>query len=180
MDIDTSCIERDTNTARGFDELVSYHTRINHVISPRMDCSHESDDVVQEVFLSALTNLRGFRGEGRLSGWLTHIAINKCCSHWRKLSARRKALAGAAGAKKWAAPAQPETLAMDRETFGRVRQAVQALPRHYRQVVDLWYLKEIPIAEVAGALAISPALVRLRLHRARRHLRYLLADLADE
>ena len=77
-------------------------------------------------------------------------------------------------------PPRPETVAMDRETFGRVRQAVQALPWHYRQIVVLWYFDQIPTAEVAAVLTISPAIVRLRLHRARKQLRYLLADLVED
>ncbi|MCK4788354.1 MAG: RNA polymerase sigma factor [Desulfobacteraceae bacterium] len=160
-----------------FDDLASHYSHITNMVSSRLDWSDEADDVVQEVFLSALKNLKGFRGESRLSGWLMQIAINKCRSHWRKLSAQRKVLAGAAGVVKWKSPPRPETVAMERETFRRVRQAVQALPRHYREVVVLWYFDQIPTADVAAVLTISPAIVRLRLHRARKQLRELLADL---
>ncbi len=64
-----------------FDDLASHHTRVKNVVSSRLDNSDEADDVVQEVFLSALKNLKGFRGQSRLSTWLTQIAINKCHSH---------------------------------------------------------------------------------------------------
>ncbi|MCK4850137.1 MAG: sigma-70 family RNA polymerase sigma factor [Phycisphaerae bacterium] len=166
--------------AAAFDELASHHSHITNIVSFRLDSSDEADDLVQEVFLSALKNLNGFRSEGRLSSWLNHIAVNKCRSHWRKLSVRRKVLASAARVVEQMPPPRPETVAMDRETFSRVRQAVQALPRHYCQVVVLWYFDEIPTAEVAAALTISPAIVRLRLHRARRRLRGLLVDLVEE
>ena len=164
-----------------FDDFVALHqVRIRRLVSARLDWSDEADDVVQEVFLSALKNLKGFRGESRLSGWLTQIAVNKCHSHWRKVGVQRKVLAGAAGLVEWISPPEPETAAMERETFRRVRQAVQALPRRYRQVVVLWYFDQIPTAEVAAVLTISPAIVRLRLHRARRRLRELLADVVRE
>ncbi len=77
-----------------FDELALHHTHITNIVSARLDWSDEADDVVQEVFLSALKNLKGFRGESRLSGWLGQIAVNSCHSHWRKVSAQRKTLAG--------------------------------------------------------------------------------------
>ena len=165
--------------AAGFDELALHHRHITNTVLSQLECSDKAEDVVQDVFLSAMKNLKGFRGESGLCSWLRQIAVNKCRSHWRKVSVRRRVLASAAGALEWVAPAQPETVATERETFSRVRQAVQALPQHYRQVVILWYFEQIPTAEVAAALTISPAIVRLRLHRARRHLRGLLADLVD-
>ena len=158
----------------------SHHVRIRRLVSGRLDWSDEADDVTQEVFLSALKNLEGFRGESHLSGWLRQIAINKCHSHWRKVGVQRKVLASAAVAVAQTPPPGPETVAMERETFCRVRQAVAALPLHYREVVVLWYFDQIPTAEVAAVLTISPAIVRLRLHRARRRLKSLLGDLVDE
>ena len=167
--------------AAAFDEFVASHQiRIKHLVSGRLNWSDEADDVVQEVFLSALKSLKGFRSQSRLSGWLTQIAVNRCHSHWRKVGVQRKVLASAARVVEQIPPPEPETVAMERETFGRVRQAVQDLPQHYRQVVVLRYLKETPMAEVAGVLAISPALVRLRLYRARKRLRELLANLVGD
>ena len=71
-------------------------------------------------------------------------------------------------------------MAMERETFSRVRRAVQALPGHYREVVVLRYFKQISTGDVAVVLDIPAASVRSRLHRARRRLRELLADLVED
>ena len=164
-----------------FDGFVALHqARIRHLVSAHLDSSDEADDLVQEVFMSALKNLKGFRGQGRLSGWLTQIAVNKCRSHWRKVGAQRKVLASAAKALEQSPPPEPEALAMERETFRRVRQAVQALPGHYRQVVVLRYLKQIPTGDVAEVLDVPAASVRSRLHRARKRLKGLLADIVKE
>ena len=162
-----------------FDDLASHYSHITNMVSYRLDWSDEADDVVQEVFLSALKNLKGFRGESRLSGWLTQIAVNRCHSHWRKVVVQRKGLAGAAGVVEQMPPPRPETVAMERETFSRVRRAVQALPGHYRDVVVLRYFKQMPTGDVAVVLDIPAASVRSRLHRARRRLRELLADLVE-
>ena len=163
----------------GFDELVSHHGRITNIVSSRLGFSDEADDLVQEIFLSAMKNLKGFRGESRLSGWLGQIAVNRCHSHWRKVSAQRKMLAGVAKVVDQTALPEPETVVMERETFFRVRRVVQALPGHYREVVVLRYFKQIPTGDMAVVLDIPAASVRSRLHRARRRLRYLLPDLVD-
>ncbi len=54
-----------------------------------------------------------------------------------------------------------------RETIERVRQAVQALPLNYREVVLLCDLQEISYEEAAQVLGCALGTVRSRLHRAR-------------
>lgn len=54
-----------------------------------------------------------------------------------------------------------------RETIERVRQAVQALPLNYREVVVLCDLQELSYEEAARALGCALGTVRSRLHRAR-------------
>ena len=53
------------------------------------------------------------------------------------------------------------------ETVARVRQAVLALPEHYREVVVLCELHEMSYAEAAEALECAVGTVRSRLHRGR-------------
>ena len=162
------------------DILARHRPRIRQLVSARLGGSDDVDDVVQEVFLSALKNLKGSRGGAHLAGWLTVIAVNKCRSHWRTLQAWRRALAGATIAPTRIPQPLPETIAMKREAIRRVRRAVRALPQRYRKVVVLRCLNETPTAAVAEALDLTPALVRLHLHRARRRMKALLTDLAEE
>ena len=157
-----------------FDELFSFHTSIKNLVSSRLAYSDEADDVVQEVFLSAMNNLKGFRSQGPLAGWLKRIAVNKCCNHHRKRRTHQKLLAGAAWGLNRDAPPQPQKVMMKRETLRRVRQAVQALPSIYSDVITLRYFQQTPIADLAHKLAISPSLARLRLYRARVQLKKLL------
>jgi RNA polymerase sigma-70 factor, ECF subfamily len=46
----------------------------------------EAEDVVQESYLRALTHLDTFRGEARLSTWLTRIVLNEALGRMRALS----------------------------------------------------------------------------------------------
>ena len=43
-----------------FGDLSSHHTRIKNIISSRLGYTDQADDVAQEVFLSAMQNLKGF------------------------------------------------------------------------------------------------------------------------
>ena len=53
------------------------------------------------------------------------------------------------------------------ETIDRVRQAVLALPPHYREVVVLCELHEMSYTEAAAVMGCAVGTVRSRLHRAR-------------
>jgi len=46
--------------------------------------SDETDDIVQDVFATALVALPKFRGECEIETWLTRIAINRCRRHLRR------------------------------------------------------------------------------------------------
>jgi len=53
------------------------------------------------------------------------------------------------------------------ESVEKLRQAVLALPAHYREALVLCELQELSYADAAGALGCAVGTVRSRLHRAR-------------
>src|SRR5215210_5979233 len=48
----------------------------------------DARDATQETFLAAFRNLRGFRGEAKVSSWLHRIAINQCLTRQRRAKVR--------------------------------------------------------------------------------------------
>ena len=164
-----------------FEDLVATHReRINRLTYRLLGWSHDAEDVTQEVFLAAMRNLSKFRGQSSLSTWLTRIAVNKARSHQRKLRSRIKTLAAVAKLSKPASESEPQAVSAKRELFFRVRQAVQALPSRYREVVVMRYLEQMPSAEVVKVLGISRSAMDARLHRARRKLKAVLSDVVDK
>ncbi len=63
------------------------------------------------------------------------------------------------------------------ETIETVRQAVLALPEHYREVVVLCDLHEVSYAKAASVLGCSIGTVRSRLHRGRSFLIHKLQEI---
>ncbi|MHB1036502.1 MAG: RNA polymerase sigma factor [Pirellulales bacterium] len=164
-----------------FDRIVALHqVRVARLAYRLLGWPDEVDDVVQEVFLAAFKGLRKFRGQSKLSTWLTTIAINKCRSHGRKRLLRLNFLTRLLAAGENKPAALPERPLMDREKLGRVRQAVQTLPARYREVVVLRYLEEMSIGEISEVLALSRNAVEVRLTRGRNRLKGLLAGLVEE
>jgi DNA-directed RNA polymerase specialized sigma24 family protein len=63
---------------------------VRHRLAPRSDLV---DDVVQDVFLAALSGLSGFRGTSPLRSWLLGIARHKVESFYRQRLREPEALA---------------------------------------------------------------------------------------
>jgi RNA polymerase sigma-70 factor (ECF subfamily) len=126
---------------------------------------HDSQDIMQEVFLRAMTKLKTLRDEGRARPWLLQIARRTCIDYYRNRP-----------------PAQ--TLASDvpagadciKGQVKRVHEAVTQLPEQYREPIALYYLDGRNCAGVAQTLGISEQAVRQRLVRARLMLHDLLSE----
>jgi RNA polymerase sigma-70 factor (ECF subfamily) len=136
------------------------------------------DDVVQEVFLVALTRLKNFRGDSSLATWLMGITVNQCRAHRRRSTLRLTWLR-----QRWtgtSATEQPPAANDGDETSRQVRDAVAALPSRDREVIVLFYLEDFSVAQIAQLLGLKNNAVEVRLHRARQRLRTKLAGLLGE
>ncbi len=164
-----------------FERLVRLHQpRVTRLAGRLMGWPADVRDVVQEVFLSAWKGIGGFQGKSGIETWLTRITINTCRTDRRRrilrLRFRRRHSAECSPAYTSAS----DRSAVDRETFMRVRLAVQALSPRYREVVVLRYLEEVPIAEIGPLLGITRNAVEVRLNRARGKLKHTLSDLVKD
>jgi len=149
----------------------------------------EAEDALQEAYLAAYRNLGMFRGDARLSTWLTRIVINQALG---RLRARRRGnvvglhddigeAAGEAGedAMDETAAASPETGALRAQLRRLLERGIDALPLAFRTAFMLREVEEMPIDEVAASLEIPEATVRTRVFRARAMLRASLAEELD-
>ena len=136
-----------------------------------------AEDVTQEVFMVLMRDAAKFDPtRGSLAAFLYGVARNHVL---RSIQRERPyvQLAGDDAGDELSeglgahddAPAQSDPLGdlTRHETIEAVRQAVLALPPHYREVVIFCELQEMSYAETADALGCAVGTVRSRLHRAR-------------
>src|SRR6476620_9370467 len=78
-----------TGDAEAFGELVRrWERRIFALTYGMLGREEDARDATQETFLAAFRNLRGFRGEAKVSSWLHRIAVNQCISRQRRSRVR--------------------------------------------------------------------------------------------
>ncbi|HJZ79802.1 MAG TPA: RNA polymerase sigma factor, partial [Pyrinomonadaceae bacterium] len=119
----------------------------------------DARDATQETFLAAFRNLRGFRGEAKVSSWLHRIAVNQCITRQRRAKVRSETALEDEAEKNGAVFALPidASPARNAEAIERshaVRRAVGTLPTDLRQVVVMKEFEELTFQEIADALEI--------------------------
>lgn len=134
-----------------------------------------AEDVVQEVFMVLMRDFNRYDpARGSLAAYLYGVARNLVLRLMQKDRALVSLPEEYEEDESWATlSASPASKAdplgdLTRlETVERVRQAVLALPQHYREAVVLCELHELSYAEAAQALGCAVGTVRSRLHRGR-------------
>src|SRR5215813_2182171 len=87
---DEQIVERAlTGDADAFGEIVHrWERRIFALAYGMLGREEEARDATQETFIAAFRNLRGFRGEAKVSSWLHRIAVNQCITRQRRAKVR--------------------------------------------------------------------------------------------
>jgi RNA polymerase sigma-70 factor, ECF subfamily len=181
---DEQIVERAlSGEAEAFGEIVRrWERRIYALACGMLDSSEEARDATQETFLSAFRNLRGFRGEAKVSSWLHRIAVNQCITRQRRAKVRKESALeddAETGGASYAMPAasSPARAAENRQRRELVRRAVQALPAELRQVVVMKEFEELTFQEIADALGLPQSTVKSRLYTALRQLQLRLKNM---
>jgi RNA polymerase sigma-70 factor (ECF subfamily) len=145
-----------------------------------------AEDVTQEVFMVLMRDGRNFDpSRGSVASYLYGIARNHVL---RVFDRERSFVPIGDDAEESDARVHERLIAHDDplgdltrgEMIARLRQAVLALPAHYREVVVLCELHEMSYAEAAGVLDCAVGTVRSRLHRARSMLAGKMRGAATE
>ncbi len=157
--------------ANAMNEMVCrFGPGLNRLVGRLTGWSAESDDILQEVFLTAWRKAAAFQGSGSLEGWLRKLAVNRCRNHRRTRSAFKRMLDRFALRSKTTTADQ---LSLD-ESAGALRIALARLKTADRAVFVLYYLEDMSGEQVAEALGARIETIHVRLHRARLRLREII------
>lgn len=136
---------------------------------------HQAQDIAQDVFLKAFARMDTFREESSPKTWLLSITANRCRDYLRSWSKRHEQIGDEAFLED-VTHDETERIVLERLRKDRLWAVVGRLPMHYREVITLFYQRELSSQEVATVLGISEQTVRTRLHRGRQMLREMMGE----
>jgi RNA polymerase sigma-70 factor, ECF subfamily len=166
--------------ASAFTELVDkYERKIFRLAKHITQNDEDAEDVLQESFMKAYSNLDSFQGQSKFYTWLVRIAVNEALMKLRKRKSDRTVSLDEPHETEedtvtreiavW--EDDPEQKYSREELRGILERAVESLKPAFRTVFVLRDIEEMSTEETAEALGISIPAVKSRLLRARLQLR---------
>ena len=163
-----------------FGQLVKLYDRNVFRIAQHITHNEEdAQDVVQEAFLKAYTNLEQFQGNSKFYTWLVRIAVNEALMKLRKRrSSKTVSLDEDVETEEGSMPREvadwspnPEQIYGQTELGDILKKTIQGLSPAFRTVFVLRDVEGLSTEETAETLSLSVPAVKSRLLRARLQLR---------
>lgn len=143
----------------------------------RMVLNHDdANDIVQNVFIKAWTNLQNFRGDAKLSTWLFKIAVNESINFINKEKHRAQLSAD---------PEEESILIKSLEADSyfdgdalqiELQKAIEMLPEKQRLVFNMRYYDEMKYEEMSEILGTSVGALKASYHHAVKKLTEALIE----
>jgi RNA polymerase sigma-70 factor, ECF subfamily len=165
---------------------------VEQAILPHLDAAYnlarwltateqDAEDVVQEACLRAIKFFPGYQG-GNARAWLLTIVRRTCCT-WLMKNRNPNAKMASFDEELHSGEndaLDPQLLLLRRADRQLIREALEALPVEYREVVVLREIEGMSYREVAAVAEIPLGTVMSRLARGRQKLEQGLAARLDE
>jgi RNA polymerase sigma factor (sigma-70 family) len=144
----------------------THHPRLLRCVRRQVRHGHIAEDLAHDAFAAALAGIADLRDPARFYPWLVGIARVLVVRHYRA-AGRASGLADTVPVESEA----PEHALLRRVDHDNVKLAMGRLRERYREVLRLHEHEELSYSDIAERLNLSPSIVKLLMHRARRALR---------
>lgn len=149
-----------------FEELLEKErVSVGRFVKFRIPVQEDAEDVLQEVFLTAYQKFSQLKNRSAFKAWLPSIARNKCNDYFRRKAGQYEIPLDMLSEKETADSRYGIT-----EEVG-VKETISLLGDKDRQILYLFFWKEMPQADIARKLGIPLGTVKSRLHTAKQNFK---------
>ena len=142
----------------------------------RMVLSHEdANDLLQNTFIKAWTNIDYFRAEAKLSTWLYRIALNECLTFLNKQRAASTVSLDDPEADALQKLESDPYFSGDKAEMA-LQKALLALPEKQRMVFNLKYYQEMKYEEMSDIFGTSVGALKASYHHAVKKIEKFLGE----
>ncbi|MCR5314832.1 MAG: sigma-70 family RNA polymerase sigma factor [Bacteroidaceae bacterium] len=149
---------------RAFEEIVNHYSQPLYWQIRRLVVEHEdADDVLQNTFIKAWTNISSFRGESKLSTWLYKIAYNESLTF---LNHKREQLSIDDLNSMVTETLESDPYFDGDETQLMLQEAINSLPDKQKAVFNMKYFEEMKYEEMSQITGTSVGALKASFHLA--------------
>jgi RNA polymerase sigma factor (sigma-70 family) len=147
-------------------ELVNRYKSYAYTIALKiLENKPEAEEAAQDAFIKAFHHLKSFNRESKFSTWLYRIAFNTAISYKRKRKGSYQSIENVIVEYD-----QGEDVLERNDKKRFINQAMSKLNEADRLALNLYYLQEFSLEEIAEITGMQANTVKVRVHRARQRL----------
>lgn len=146
--------------------IKEYQNGAYHLAYKLTGNKEEARDITQEAFIKAYLYLKSYNPSFKFQSWLYKIVVNIA----RNFNIRQKKIAALSDNAPAAQPCTEEINLPQNNIY----QLIQKLPKAYKEIIILRCVQDFSYNEISEMLNIPTAVVKIRLFRARNHLKEIL------
>ena len=159
-----------------FAQVVNFYGEKLYWQIRKMVLSHDdANDILQDVFIKAWTNIDNFRGESKLTTWLYRIAINESITFLNKKRNQNNISVDDEDSFLLNTLEGDEYFDGD-EAQKLLQQAILTLPEKQRLVFQMKYFDEMKYEEMSDILGTSVGALKASYHHAVKKIEKFLTD----
>lgn len=144
----------------------------------------DAEDIIQDSYIKAFSNLHQLEDAGKFEAWLCRIASNKCKDYLKK---HKPVLFSSMETEddepfEWSIEDEsseynPEDVVITEDTRKQIMELVNSLPDEQRICLVYYAVEEMKISEIADMLEVSESTVKSRLKYAKDKMRIKIEEL---
>ena len=162
-------LQDEKTASRAFETLLKTYTEPVYWQIRRMVLNHDdANDIVQNVFIKAWTNLHNFRGDAKLSTWLFKIAVNESINFINKEKHKAQNVSsGDSEEESFLLKNLEADEYFDGDALQKdLQEAIAKLPDKQRLVFNMRYYDEMKYEEMSEILGTSVGALKASYHHA--------------
>lgn len=159
-----------------FGALFSRHRQIvRQTLSARISASPaDMDDIMQETFLKALSNIRRFDPSRNFAGWIWTIAYHLFLDRRRTSHPSDRLPKDAESDAPQSQIPTPEESIIYIQQRVQIEEYISRLEPQYRLIFELRFIEEYSYEEIASRLGMNLNTVKTRISRVRKQMKEMI------
>lgn len=141
--------------------LCTYKSAVERFVKFKMPSSFDADDILQEVYMAANQNFDKLNDKSNFQAWIIGIARNKCNDYYRSRAKSMEISMEEIG------EAELSRGRMGITETNYVQETLCDLAEKDKEVLFLYFFRDMPQAEIAKKLNIPVGTVKSRLYNAK-------------
>lgn len=168
-----------------FEEIINRHKeKIFKIISSHIP-DQNVEEVASDVFFKIYKGLQNFKNDSPFSHYISVIAVNTCRDYWKSVYSKKETNVSSFQEgldniiENQSSGVTPEDNILENERKRLLYRAIDTLNENERTVINMMYIEERSILDVANILNMTESNIKIISFRARKKLALKMNELME-